>query len=495
MFNKKILFVISVFLLFILQISFVCAQNDNQTEINEEYIEYYDINNNLSQDFQNTLGNNTDEMEFYQGDIPIHIDSPCEGTLTVLIDGNNYVGWEFIKNEVIHIPTYNYQSFYNDSKLNIDVGLHNISFIFNFRSYISNDADIFLDENSTLNFKFNDHITNTNKYTYNSTLNLLKKDKTIHILNFTYYNLRKPAQCVIYIENLENYYYDGYVNHGHLIGVIIKNNKYIYKQAFYELDNPIIIDSIYEEGIYNFTVINSIDGTMDSLLFKAEKYRPKLNVSYIIDGNSIEINLMNQTEYYNDWVDIIVDNIYKELPMYLYDKNNWTVFFDNLTSGVHTLKIEGSGDYMTEDFYYVTSFVIEDGFDFYNKNKTDISQNNSDDINSSLINGNSSDNPSGLIKGDNTSGNSLHSGEIIKNDRAENSHSNKNILNSKETIINPQIGDDKSVQSNSFFPAKKSHEIIKKSASKINNDLIPFYLIIIVIILLIIGYFKFGEKI
>lgn len=495
MFNKKFLFVSCVFLLFILQISFVSAQNDNQTGIQNKSCEYFEINNDFSQNFQNNVSTNDfDVIELYQGEIPIHIDSPSDGEVTVLIDGNNYGVWDFTKNEIIHIPTYNSESFHNNSKANIDIGLHNLSLIFSFNNFISKDANTFLDENSILNFKFNEDNPYMISYRYNSTLNILKKDKTIHISNFTYYNLLKPAQCIINIDNLEKYYDEEYV-FSHLMGIIIKNNKHIYKESIYGLDNPIIIDSdIYEEGIYNFTVINFIDGTMDSLLFKANKYQPKMNINYIINGNSIKINLMNQTEYYNDWADITVDNITKELPLYLYEENNWNVSFENLSSGVHTLKIENLGDYRTEDFYYITSFVIKDSFDFDNENNNTIQQ-NIEDTNTSFMKENITSVNSSFIKGNTTSNNSRHPGEFIKNNGSKNSPSIKNTLNSKETVKNSKIGYDTSVQSNSIFQTKKSHEIIKKAIPKIKNDMLPFYLIIIVIILLIIGYFKYHEKI
>ena len=485
MFNKKILLMISLFLIVILQISFVSAQNDNQTEIIDESSEYCKTDNNLSSDFQNNIENDDcDVIERYQGDIPIRIDSPSSGVLTIFIDGREYDLWPFDEKDIIHISTYNFKSFDDDSYRNIDVGQHNLSLIFDFDMVGCDDAEIFLDENSVLNFKFSNPITDNYRYTYNATLNILKKDRTIHISEFTFYNLLKPAQCVIRIDNLERYYDEEYFFPG-LMGVIVKKDKEVFKWMYYELENPFIIDFVLdEEGVYNFTVINFIDGTMDWVMFKAEKYRPEFNVSYIIDKNTIKINLANLTDCYNDWAKIIVDNISKELPLYEYKQNNWTVTFENLSSGVHSLNIEFCGDSWIEDVYYNATFVIEEGSDF---DKGDVSLNNSDYTNSSVSEENYT---SGLIKSNGTSGGLPHSGEVIKNHRAGNSHSVKNTVNSQESVMNSLIGDAGSDSSSSL---KKSHEIVKKSIFNLNNDLIPFLFIVIVIILLITGYFRSGD--
>ena len=516
MFNKK-LFVILVFLLFILQISFVSAQSDNQTEIvNEsaESIGYSDINNLSNPKVGNHIepSGYGDKMEFYQGDeIPIHIESPCDGDLKVLVDGVEYGVFNFTNNEIIHIHTYNPESFYNNSKINIDVGVHNISLIFNFNNFKSKDVNIFLDENSTLNFKFNknysSHITNT--YAYNSTLNILKKDKTIHISEFAYYHLLEECEFDVHIDNLDLWYDEKIYDEGDLYGIIItKINQCVYKKSFYDLPSEIpeggFLWCIFEVGVYNFTVINFLDGTTDSILFKANKYQPKLDITHIINGTEIKINmtiplltyynvLTSQFEDYAVRAFISVDNITKNLMVDSRYNDVGQVSFENLSSGVHTLKIYCPGDNRSEEFYYSMSFEIEEGLDLDEGNENILDLINT--ANQNIQQNSFSDKNLSFIIGNNTSGNITSTGRVIKNHKdAENSYSNENNWNSNENIINSLIGVDKNTQSGSSSPTKKSYEVIKKSTSKSINEITQFQLIIIIIILLIIGYFKFGEK-
>ena len=518
MFNKK-LFAILVFLLFILPIPFVNAQSDNQTEIineSDESVEYSEINNFSIPEFEDNIepNNPVDKIEFYPGVIPIHIESPAEGDLKVFVDDMEYGVWNFTKNKTIYIPTYNPESFYNNSKINIDVGLHNISLIFNFKKFNSKDVNIFLDGNSTLNFIFNEnypsHITDT--YTYNSTLNILKKDKTIHILNFTYYNLLEMGEYIIHMDNYDLWendsIYHDILDTGNLFGIIIinNNNELIYTEP----DNGILLDEldelwgIYEVGVYNFTVINFLDGTMDSVLFKANKYQPKLNITHIVNENSLKINIMipklryyntlsSQLENYNVWSSISVDDITKNLIIYSEFDDSGQVSFENLTSGVHTLKVYCPEDNMSEEFYYTVSFEIEEGFDLEDGNETIFNPINNTDQN--IQQNSSSDKNLSFIKGNATSGNTTILGDIIKNrNNDEHSQLKQNYRNSKENIINFSIGDDNAAQSGSSSPTKKSYEISKKSTSKKINEITQFHLIILVIILLIIGYFKFGGE-
>lgn len=514
MFNKK-LFVILVFLLFILHIPFVNAQSDNQTEIiNEsgESVEYSEINNFSIPEFEDNIepNNPVDQIEFYRGVMPIHIDSPAEGDLKVFVDDMEYGVWNFTKNKTIYIPTYNSESFYNNSKINIDVGLHNISLIFNFKKFNSKDVNIFLDENSTLNFIFkknySSHITNT--YVYNSTLNILKKDRTIHILNFTYYDLYQRGEYVVHVDNLDLWddeYAYGEELYDEIFGcvygiIIMKNGELIHKNSYEDswTDNVIVWGSLFdvnEVGIYNFTVINFIDGTMDSVLFKANKYQPKINVTSIVDGNNIKINLMvpeiDSVFLYEVLASISVDNVTKKLKINARDYIE-PMSFENLTSGVHTLKVYCPGDNMSEEFYYTMSFEIEDNFDLKDGNETIFNPINNTDQN--IQQNSSSDKNLSFIKGNTTSGNITSPGRVIKNQSVENYHSNENNVNSKENIINFSIGDDNAAQSGSSSPTKKSYEISKKSTSKKINEITQFHLIILVIILLIIGYFKFGGE-
>lgn len=89
MFNKK-LFVLLVFLLLILHISFVSAVESNETGVIENDTDYEPIIHDDENDFDDEDYDVT-MIDFNQGDkIPITIDSPVEGNMTVLIDNKIY---------------------------------------------------------------------------------------------------------------------------------------------------------------------------------------------------------------------------------------------------------------------------------------------------------------------------------------------------------------------------------------------------------------------
>jgi len=494
MFNRKF-FVFLIFIIFILQISLVTAQDNNDAQINEttkaqDYPELSANNHSMNTDYRSNTTNHNTQMEFNQGDkIPIHINTPVEGNFTVFVDNKEYNTYNFTKHGTIYVPTYNPESFYNSSKMNIDIGLHNISLIFNFKYPCQYAADIFLDKNSTLNFKFHagydfSLLNNTYTYTYNSTINILKKESTIHIVDFIYYDLLQYGEYEIHVDNLkeEEFSFDSF-------GIIISNkHNILHKQIFANIwvddKTSVGLDILNETGYYAFAVINLADGTTDKIVFKAKKYQPILYITHNINESTITTHIINPLSSYFVYGSISVDNITKELIMSFEDDPLYNISFENLSAGIHKLKIYCPESSDSEPFYYETTFEIK--YVPYNENNTSINQN------TTLLNNTTNIT---TITGNTTSNGTNSFNESGKNNNIfQNKNRNKNDIKSKEKVESA-LGNIKSSSSSEDLSNQKSYEISQKSTKKaINNPLTQIGIIIILIISLMIGYFKYEKK-
>ena len=496
MLNKKLM-ILLLLILVILQISSVNAYNKTEFDIINEKINSTDglklhINNAFHEDnISESNEYNGNKMEFNQGDmIPIHINSLKNGELKVLVDDKEYGSWNFSKNETILIPTYNLESFDNDSIMNIDVGLHNISFIFNFKYYSRYTADISIDENSALTFQINKKYTThdfTNRYTYNSTLNILKKEKSIHIVKFKYYNLIDGGDCQIHVDNYQEeliFYY----------GIIISNKEeIIYKERFYiphvEFTTDMGLYYVQNVGFYNFAVVNLVDGTSDSIIFKASKYKPNLNISYIINESNITFQIINpKYDYYLPDYVITVDNLTKEIIMLPENGTACIVSFENLNHGIHTMTLYCYEYTYIESFFYEMTFKIgNNSSNPYQGINSFINQSNSDNNvshNLTFIKGNRTGNNINLVGGDGKNHNHIRNSNSKK----------KNNVEFKEERITSAFGDIKSSDLSEDLSTQKSYEIVEKSILNSNHVFIQLSLIIIVFLSLVIGYFKFKKN-
>lgn len=395
MINKK-LFVLLVFLLFILHISFVCAVECNETDTTVEiHNNYYElsVNNSNEENFEYELNDNIvvfneNSLDFNQGDkIPITIDSSEDGILTVLIDDEMYGSWNFLNRETILIPTYNSASFYNSSIKNIDVGIHNISLIFKFNNF-NNYEPIVSKEDSHLNFQFNKYtqdVLNNSVYTFSSTLNIHKKEKTIHISLLdkypTYYDsIGFDVFMLLYgIDEDVNAWKDKNIySFGIIIsdkeGVIYKENRYVGEDYYFsppEFDSNgipchnvshslcqipgITHDIVRKLGICNLTIINFADGTQDSVLFNLYKFYFDLDdLFYTVNNDSITIqyNCFHFPEGF-----ISVDGIYKFISSI---NGICDLSFVNLNPGVHVMTLNCSGTEFSEQIFYQMTFEIND---------------------------------------------------------------------------------------------------------------------------------------
>ena len=368
--NKGIVLFLVFLLLFISYTSFVSAAENNETGFSEIEDKNHELsfNNSIENDHVCEL-NNEDRyeniIEFNQGDkIPIIIDNPVDGNITVLIDNNWYGTWNFSKSNTILIPTYNSASFYNNSIKNIDVGTHEISLIFNFNFSYYIDADISIDDDSTLNFEFfnttNKNFSNT--YIYNSLINILKKEKTIYISEFS--NVISFYQFDPYKVTIENYI--NWDKKNYSFGTIVSNKSEIVYKSDIDCED---FDYTYTDegygflpkiGFYNLTVVNFADGTMDSRIFEVFKYYPEFNMTYLINQyNDVTVIIKPNNILYTTNATINMDNNMETILINL-NSEIYNITFEKLKSGVHFMSIYCPEDDFSEQYNYNITFEIKD---------------------------------------------------------------------------------------------------------------------------------------
>ena len=397
LFNKKLILLLIFLLLVILNVSLVSAFENNETDA-IEIVNNHDLSSGVVNDCSQELKDydNSDEniLDYNQGDkIPITIDSPINGYLTVMIDDEKYGSWWFFNNETIIIPTYNSESFQNSSIRNIDVGTHNMSLIFNFYEY-HNYVPIISKQDSNLMFKFtldNNFSNGAYTYTYNTLLVIHEIEKTIHISFYeepTYYEsfdfilrlynvtredvVRKGlySDYGIIISEGENIFYKENIN-------IIEDISSFLRQDFVDgvpilyvmfsfLIPTLSFDVDHKFGVCNITAINFRDGTYDSLLFNISKFNTKYPdyIDYFINGNDVTFQIGQ--EYVN--IIVSVNNISKFFSstndsLREYGQISSTfgldVTFTNLDFGVYVMNLYYPETDFTKGFSYDFPFEIK----------------------------------------------------------------------------------------------------------------------------------------
>ena len=387
MFSKK-LFIFLIVLLIISHVSFISAAENNQSdaiEINDTCL--LSVNNIDEKDYLCEL-NELDEddydetiIDFNQGDrMPITIDSPVEGNLTVLLDYEFYGSWNFSKNRTILIPTYNPNSFYDSSIRNIDIGNHELSLIFNLDSFDNYVPEVY-ENDSHLKFMFHkcgdDILNHKYTYTHNSSLTIFEKRKTISISLLPYYYFNSfPIYYAgvgfdISFDNInfkeKNKHSFGFILSDSNGRIFIKKNMNItdsfevgeitnwdgesigtFCQFWYDflmLDHNIL----REIGVCKLTVVNFIDGTNDSIMVNISKffnYYEKIDC--IIQDSDV-------TFYFYQFFPKVFISI-DDNGEYISPKGDkWNVTFANLNSGVHTMNLYClKTDYSKELLYNLT---------------------------------------------------------------------------------------------------------------------------------------------
>ena len=517
MFNRKLFFILLVVSLFVLHISSVCAVDSNQThtiETNDNH--KLSINNTKHEYISNDDDFKDDSLDFNQGDkIPITIDSPKEGNLTVLIDDEVYYynSWILLDSETMHIPTYNPSSFYNSSIKNIGVGTHKISLVFNLNTF-KNYVPVVSKDGSNLKFKFQNYTDDTldNKYTYthNLTLNIHEKRKTINasIVNKpTYYNMLDFSIELDKDTLMDMLKDDTYLNH---IGIIISN---IEKTLCKDVDNimtfsdiefiqrahfdySFALTGIFSDvesvlGICNLTVVNFADGTTDTVLFNVSKFITGIpKIECVING----FDATFYGDQYYTKIFVNMGNVHKFIssaPFWF--AYYWNVTFVNLSPGVHVLRLYYPETDFIKQFSYNWTFEIPGSSNV--PENINISGNHSFNMfpNMLLTNGGAF-----LFFSQNDGMLNIEDFTIIDDSGVKNSESKlgsgSNSID-KSNSIGSDSGNSGSSESSSLSN-KKSYEIQEKSTSKvIDNSLIKLGLIIILTISFMMGLVRFKKRV
>ena len=145
----------------------------------------------------------------------------------------------------------------NASYINLNPGFHKISFKF---YNVSGDVTNVYMNNSILNFNVIPNPIDLNKYSfsYESSINVLKKDKTVHILNI------KSA-----LVSFDPYFKIEFEEQGvDFLMIFSKDGEYIDQLYMSNGDKKLfeMKGGFYSKiaGVFNLTVVNLKDGTYDS---------------------------------------------------------------------------------------------------------------------------------------------------------------------------------------------------------------------------------------
>ena len=519
MFNKRLILLMLVLLL-MTHISYVSAAENNQTDIKTDNYEI-SINNSIGKDYVHELNDedcsNCDSIDFNQGDkIPITINSPVDGFLTILIDNEEYDSMSFLKTDTIFISTYNPDSFYNNSIRNMDVGTHNLSLIFNLFDH-GNYVPFVSKQDSNLKFQFcmTDKYVLNNTYTYTSTLNIHEIEKTIHLsINNepTYY-----LTGVDFIVQLDNIDWNDMVNNGKYLGyfgiIFSDKSNIIYKEDVkikdaFEIKKKVIdgvqkvylsfsfpisgitYDVVHKLGICNFTVVNFADGTQDSVLFNVSKFHTQYP-----DKIECVVNEFSVTYYFYHYftkIFVSVDDIHKYISAPDDCDYEWNVTFVNLKPGTHVMNLYHPETDFIKGFSYNITFEIKGS---------------NHDILSNTINiiyNNTSFNifPNMVLIGNNgfllfNSGYGLIDfQDMVMVDDSSSSDTEPSFDGYSKITGEPMsVGDNVGSSSSDSSSNGKSYEISKKSVSKSTDNLLTkLGLTIISCMSFMVGYVRFEKN-
>lgn len=258
MLMKKWKLIVSLFfiLCMFVTISFVSAQ-DNAT-IDSDNSEYENYDNNSFKD----ANSNIDNISIYYGE-RIDIDWGLEeqGNCTVYIDNKMVNFISDLKYGTINMYNYDYNN-YEDFLNSIypDAGLHNISIIFEFdtpqkydgtmKTY-KDDSEDYYDYNVLwFHFNINEDLKAKKRYEYNTILNILKKEKTIHITNISSASYTNPLRYDVIVANPDN---SSYIFISNKTGIVISDTSFGYRERTYSFDG---LRHKMKPGVYSLTVVN-----------------------------------------------------------------------------------------------------------------------------------------------------------------------------------------------------------------------------------------------
>ena len=511
MMDKKLV-ILSIFIVLIIHVSIVNAIEDNGTDITT-------LSNNSEDNYLHSLNDEKSINLNYGDEIQVNVDSSVEGNVTVLIDNEEYIFENFSESKTIIIPTYKLSSFYDNNIKNIDIGNHKLSLIFNLNSY-NHFIPSISQHDSHLKFKFNkidDNIIN-HKYTYifNSTLNIPKKEKSIHITSLS----KPPYDYIDYYFagigfaiqfnniHIDDIYWDD-KSSGYSFGLLlIKNSNIIYKKevdlikSFMQVEDIILLDGVIcdfwydlpglnhdtlcEIGVCNLTVINFLDGSSDSILLDISKfYTYYEKIDCLIYGSDV-------TFYFNQFFPEFFINVDGQSKYFIPNETQRSVTFSNLAPGFHEMKLY----YLNRDYSKQILTTLRFEIKYFNQdninNTVTLPLNN---ISFNLFPNLILNNPKGLLNNLNygISNNIMHK---LKLDINRNNINNNFKIKDNIPSAGESNNDGNNIGSNSHKSSSdvQSYEISKKSSTKsINNLLTKLGLSIVSCMFFMIGYYRFEK--
>ena len=386
----------------------------------------------------------------------------------------------------------NYKDFLNS--IYPDAGLHNISIIFEFdtpqkydvtmKTY-KDDSEDYYDYNVLwFHFNINENLKAKKRYAYNTILNILKKEKTIHITNISSASYTNPLRYDVIVANPDN---SSYVFISNKTGIVISDTSFGYRERTYSFDG---LRHKMKPGVYSLTVVNDYDNTFDtapftlcndiiiSTTYKIKENDVILNVEIWCEYNTpIEFTmqkLINGTEYE-------YRTITREISASTNNhKFNFEICFDDVDPNGYLVSI--SDYWSTIDFFNLT-------VDYNSVNETGISEDNND-VNETVNVSNKYNNDSN-INGNGT-GTNLNLKENNADPHSYKSHESKG--NDFKEVISG-FGDFIESKDSISSENTNSYEIISKSALKSSNNIFSnLGIIILLFIAGIIGYLKFKRE-
>lgn len=353
-----------------------CSYASNETDILNNTIDTDCINIPLSDlesdsydnDSFEDMNSDIDNISIYYGErIDINWDFEENCSCTVYIDDKlaNFLydsGYG-----TVNMYYYDYTE-YNDFLNSVypDEGLHNISITFEFDTPQKYDivVEVFRDElenSRVINyvwfyFHVNEDIKPHKRYSYNTTLNILKKDKTVHIMNISSASYSNPLCYEVIVDNPEN---SSFIFISNKTDIVISDISFGHMERTYYFDG---LKHKIKPGVYNLTVVNEYDNTFDTASFTLCN-DIIIDTTYKIKDNNVIFNVELECEY-NTPIEFALYRIINGIP-YEYrivskdilantnaPKFNFEICFNDVEYSDYYISI--SDYWSTIDYFYFT---------------------------------------------------------------------------------------------------------------------------------------------
>ena len=490
-----------------------CSYASNETDILNNTINTVSINNtsrnfesdNYNNDSFEDLNSDIDNISIYYGErIDIMGGFDEYGNCTVYIDNKLVNFISDLKYGTINMYNYDYRH-YEDFLKSIypNVGLHNMSILFEFENPHKYDVTIEMSKEDISNvlwfhFNVNENSKAKKKYSYNTTLNIQKKEKTVDIINISSASYTNPLRYDVIVVNPDN---SSFIFISNKTNIVIWDSSFGYKERTYSFEG---LRHKIKPGVYSLTVVNDYDNTFDTASFTLCN-DIIINTTYNIKDNDVIFNvklwceyntpikftmqkLINGTEYEYR---VITKEILANTSNH---KFNFEICFDDVDNNEYYVSIS---DYWSIiDFFYLTvnytyvneTEICDDSFDV---NET---SNVSDIVKRNVSGGNDSNID---INGTNSEGtNNTDVNQIlIKNSTHSNSYRyHKSDVDYFRKVIS-DFGDLSSSVDSISGDDTNSYELIKKADLNSSNNIFSnLGIIILLFIVFMIGFLMFKRE-